>query len=185
MTQREPEPKLGEDQNSHHRRHVSVSRPWLQRNSHIMSPWKWSEMTSLELMHPWVSHEDAGMKQLLWKQLTQCEPSCNTVSFPLCDLTFDSERCEQCNYFYLSLYSCLVSPKHQWIEPFCVCFARRRYSSEVERPNRQTIITISKTQRINEPQGKKALHRETFLSASLNSLLFRWNMPTVLFYTSQ
>lgn len=81
-------------------------------------------------MHPWVSHEDAGMKQLLWKQLTQCEPSCNAVSFPLCDLTFDSERCEQCNYFYLSLYSCLVSPKNQWIEPFCVCFARRRYSSE-------------------------------------------------------
>lgn len=37
--QGEPEPELSEDQYPHHWRHVSMSCPWLQRDSYIMATW--------------------------------------------------------------------------------------------------------------------------------------------------
>lgn len=35
----EPEPELGEDEQAHHWRHVSVTRPGLQRDGHVTSTW--------------------------------------------------------------------------------------------------------------------------------------------------
>lgn len=95
--QREPEPKLGKDQNPHHRRHVSMSCPRLQWNGYVMAPCKELQKsvnysflgtpgylsnesqtvavkglhrTSQATMLP-VSSSGTHLSPLLWAQLTQ------------------------------------------------------------------------------------------------------------------